>query len=95
LKEKQVLKLQFKKLILICHLLLLSQTYCFANDYNIDFIGSNVIITSNNLDKPIVVNVDHLLLKNGEFDVNLVVQEVMDNYKREKKDATKSRDNNL
>jgi hypothetical protein len=90
-----MLKLQFKKLTLICYLLLLSQTYCFANDYNIDFIGSNVIITSNNLDKPIVVNVDHLLLKNGEFDVNLVVQEVMNSYKREKKDATKSRDNNL
>jgi hypothetical protein len=90
-----VLKLQFKKLTLICYLLLFFQTYCFANDYNIDFIGSNVIITSNNLDKPIVVNVDHLLLKNGEFDVNLVVQEVMNNYKREKKDAAKSRDGNL
>lgn len=90
-----MLKLQFKKLTLICYLLLLSQTYCFANDYNIDFIGSNVIITSNNLDKPIVVNVDHLLLNSGEFDVNLVVQEVMNSYKREKKDATKSRDNNL
>jgi len=80
-----MLKLQFMMPALICFLLSLSPNDCLANDYYIDFIGSTVIITSNDMDTPVVVNVDHLISDDGEADVNLIVNTVLNRMKQEKK----------
>lgn len=72
-------------LVLICSLLSLSPNDCRANDYYIDFIGSTVIITSSDMDTPVVVNVDHLISDDGEANVNLIVNTVLNRMKQEKK----------